>query len=569
MNTPRRFLATGLLPALLLALLTPLAQAAFPEGDAELGRRLYEQGIGHDGQPLRTHGEITYEAEQAACMRCHRRSGFGGSEGGYYVPPIIAEFVYEPSRLDRNDRFRAAFLESQSTRHWVRLRMPRSRPAYTVETLAQALREGRNPSGTEFEALMPRYDIDDQDVANVAAYLRGLSKEISPGVDDDYLHIAVVLGPGVDPGEREAVVRTTEAYAKWYNERLIGDMGHPSAARAYGMDVRETTRLWQLHFWQLEGDSGTWTEQLERFQAERPAFLTINGLIDGPWTPVGDFCNAQRMPCIFPLTDLPDALSDLGGYNLYYSRGLDLEADLLATYLSEPEHRPARLVQIHDGSDYSHRPAKRFAEAAGRQAPGLTIATELVADGAALEALLDRIAAEPGAKPGLVVWPGPYFDRLAELLDRDGLREVPLFASSHLIKDKPRGATDMLPPSLADRTRITWPYSLPDAYYPDSFRVRGWMRSRGLPVTHERLQFMSYYSMGLLRDATRHMFEHLYRDYLLERIEHEVEGAANPGFFPFLTLGPEQRVLSKGGYVLRGSDTTPGAVVADTPWLTP
>lgn len=571
---PRHALARFVLALLALVLFAPLALAA-PDGDAELGRRLYEHGIGHDGEPIRTIGQISYEGEQAACLRCHRRSGFGGSEGGYYVPPITANFLFEPTRHDRNDRFRAAFLEAQNTQHWIRARMPRSRPAYTLETLAQALRDGHNPSGTKFEALMPRYELDDRDVANVTAYLRGLSKEVSPGVDDEFLHIATVVGPGVDPGQRDAMLRTTEAYVKWYNERLLGDLTHQASTRAYGMQFRSSTRLWKLHVWNLEGPGESWAEQLERHQAGQPAFLIVNGLVEGPWTPVAEFCDAQRMPCVFPLTELPDTQRDLGGYSVYYSRGLELEADLLGHYLSGMEAMPTRLVQLHDRGEHSRRPAERFARFVAERLPGIELTSILVeeAPGPALAEAMGLLAAEsssnPGSKPGLVVWPGAYLDQLPAALDREALRDIPLFATSHLIRSEQHGASGLTTTGLSDRLHIAWPYSLPDAYHSDSFRVRGWMRSRSLPVTHERIQFMSYYSMGILRDSTRHMFEHFHRDYLIERIEHEVDGAANPGFFPVLALGPEQRMLSKGGYVLRATGPDGRTLVAGSQWMIP
>lgn len=565
MYLPRSFYP---LLCLLSCLITGFAAAA--PTPAEHGRQLYEFGIGHDGKPIKARDENgnLFAGEGAACLRCHRRSGFGGSEGGFYVPPITSNYVYEPSRSDRNDRFRAAFLEAQNTRHWMRARMPRSRPAYTLATLGDAIRNGHNPAGTKFE-LMPRYEIDDEDLANVAAYLHELSKEISPGVDEDYIHLATVIGPGVDPAERDAMLVTTRAFVAWYNERLRADMQHKASGRAYGMQFRESTRLWQLHVWQLEGDGDSWNEQLQRHQQERPVFAMINALVAGPWAPVAQFCDTQRLPCLFPLTELPDSSRELGGYSVYYSRGLELEADVLAHYLSRLPDRPREIIQLHHARAGGQIAAKRFARIAAERLPSTAVHTVAFENASQIETALEKLSADGVKAQGVVVWPDERLEAFTPLLGRADLATVPVYTCSRVLDALDAAAADASARKIASRLTVVWPYTLPDARPPDAYRARAWMRSRGVAVTNERLQFMSYYSMGILRDSLRHMFEHFHRDYLIERIEHEVDGAQNPGFYPTLALGPEQRVLSKGGYVVRLQGEAGRGIVPASDWIIP
>jgi hypothetical protein len=126
-----------------------------------------------------------------------------------------------------------------------------------------------------------------------------------------------------------------------------------------------------------------------------------------------------------------------------------------------------------------------------------------------------------------------------------------------------------LPISLPGNLHVTWPFSLPQTYQADAYRVRGWMRSRGLSIKDEQIQMLSYYGMNVLRDSTRHLFEHFYRDYLVERIEHEVESSPNPGIYPSFSLGPEQRVMSKGGYVLKPDEGTRKSLNVAADWIVP
>ena len=66
------------------------------------------------------------------------------------------------------------------TRAWERAL---TRGAYDEASLARSLREGLDPDGRLLVAPMPRYALDDQAVAALAAYLRGLSAEAAPGVE--------------------------------------------------------------------------------------------------------------------------------------------------------------------------------------------------------------------------------------------------------------------------------------------------------------------------------------------------------------------------------------------------
>jgi hypothetical protein len=553
-------------------LLFSLALPALARPDLELGRRLYETGIDRNGDPIKgvDRNGISYEGDQAACMRCHRRSGFGGSEGGYYVPPISTAFLFEDSRSDRNDRFRAAFLEAQSVQHWIRVRMPRARVAYTPETLATALREGTNPSGNRFDALMPSYQIDDKDMENLIAYLGTLSDTISPGVDDTFMHFAIVVSPGTDEGERNAMLSTTAAFAEWYNERLLGDKNLAAAERVYGMQFKESTRLWKFHTWELKGDPKSWQRQLKRYQKESPVFALVNGMVDGSWDPVAEFCDSERVPCLLPLTQLATHTRELGGYTVYYSRGAELEADLIAQHLHDQGIAPGRkLVQLHHSDPAGSIPARRFVETVARSMPGVRVESIAFTDREQLDRALSGLTGENGVTHDIVLWPGDRIEAIPAVFERPELSATDIYTSSRAFEAVLAGKAGESAKAQAYRLAVAWPYSMPDDRHSDSYRMRSWMRSRGVPVTHERIQFMSTYSLGIMRDALRHMFEHYYRDYFLERVEHEVDGAVNPGFYPALALGPEQRIVSKGGYVARLESPESEKLVPLGKWMVP
>ena len=88
----------ALMPALLLA--CNLAQAASPATTAtdlvEMGRRIYREGLLPSGEPLRGVGQVGIKlaGKDAACINCHRRSGYGSSEGPVEVRPITGPALF-------------------------------------------------------------------------------------------------------------------------------------------------------------------------------------------------------------------------------------------------------------------------------------------------------------------------------------------------------------------------------------------------------------------------------------------------------------------------------------------
>ena len=65
------------------------------------------------------------------------------------------------------------------------------------------------------------------------------------------------------------------------------------------------------------------------------------------------------------------------------------------------------------------------------------------------------------------------------------------------------------------------------------------------------------------------MVDRFSREYLLEYVEHEAENALNPGTYPELALGPDQRFASKGAYVVRVDPGAEPAIVAMSRWIVP
>ena len=169
------------------------------------------------GEPVSAtvQNDIQFSGQQFSCVSCHRPSGFGSSEGGYYVPPITGPSVFNPAKADRVQRFKEMFQESQPPSFWAQVREPRLRPAYDDVTLARALREGLDPNRENLDPVMPRYVIDDQDMTNLISFIRALSVETDSGVDTDSIHFATIVTDDADEAAVKAMLATMETFFTW------------------------------------------------------------------------------------------------------------------------------------------------------------------------------------------------------------------------------------------------------------------------------------------------------------------------------------------------------------------
>jgi hypothetical protein len=390
---------------------------------------------------------------------------------------------------------------------------------------------------------MPRYPMADSDVAALAAYLGTLSAGNSPGVDEKVIRFATVVTEDVEPGEREAVLAVLNRFAEEINRqtRLESERWD----RGYTPESRLPTvfREWVIDDWVLSGSPETWNKQLESYYQQQPIFAMLGGMGSGSWRPVSDFCEQQEIPCLFPGTDLPLA-RDGDFYTLYFSRGLLLEADLIATHLSA---QPAkRVLQVYCD------PEVALAVTALRQSLEQAGTAEQTIAYDCREPL-PRLTAND--ETATVLW-----------LRNDQLSDLPagrIYLSSTLLESELSASAS----SSQGPVFMAHPFRLPGTMDSAVRRFELWAKTREIDVTVPRQQGQAFFASLVLKHALKHMGRFFVRDYMLDILDHAQNLVAYLPYYPRPTLGPGQRFLSKGGYVLPVTD---GRIeTADAEWLLP
>ena len=193
-----------------------------------------------------------------------------------------------------------------------------------------------------------------------------LSSASAPGVTDREIHFSTIVTPGVDPDKRRALLDVLQAYFRDKNggtrkEVRRREVGSEQMYRAF--------RTWVLHVWELGGAPETWHAQLEAHYRQQPVFAVIGGLGHGSWQPVHGFCEEAGLPCVFPDVDYP-VVEGAGYYSLYFSRGVTLEADVLARQLAETRSGMGGIAQVFRDDALGRLPAQALREAMQRREAG-------------------------------------------------------------------------------------------------------------------------------------------------------------------------------------------------------
>jgi mono/diheme cytochrome c family protein len=576
-----------------------LAAPADPADTLAIGARIYNEGKLSAGAPLRgvREGRATVVGADAACANCHRPSGLGQVEGDLQVPPIGGNFLF-----GKRGEQGITTMDPHVSKLFNQAHDP-----YTEETLMRAVRDGINSQGRRMSVLMPRYALDQAELAGLAAYLRQLSTAWSPGVTPTTIKLATVVTPDVDAARRKVFIDMMRAIARQKNASTV--VADPKKNRHHMVTAAEmingTERNWDLQIWELQGPPETWREQLETRYRSQPAFALVSGLSDSSWRPVQEFCNAERVPCWFPSAQADDG--EPGAYTLYFSGGVKLEAALLARSLSTAGKRPKRVIQVYRGDATGLIAARSLNRALAGS--GIEVADRKIEPSAAADSLRLSVGGL-GPDDALMLWLRPD--------DVMALGAVaPPEGESYFSGSLAKGERAPLTAAWRARAHLVYPYELPARRSKNLEYFNAWRNLSRIPLVDEPMQSEVFFAMNFLTDTLAEMLDNLYRDYLIERAEQMLsrregikaeqetrdriamgkEGdllrrrgpmtmdeatrirltsgtsasAKSEGttIYAHLSLGPGQRLASKSGYIVRFTGESGGELTAESDLITP
>ena len=453
-------------------------------------------------------------AEQAACVACHRPSGLGSFEGGSAVPPISSGTLSQP-------------YDPATTRRYAPSGQLRVRPAYDAAALHKLLTQGLMSDGLPVGGLMPRYDLTLAQSAALLAHLNALGSAPTPGVEETQVHFATITTDELDASQERDLLTVMTAFFTQKNAATRSETGRRASAERNQQVMYSRYRKWTLHHWRLTGAPDTWPAQLAQAYARQPVFGVLSGASPRDWTPVHVFCEAQRMPCLLPVTPLPGPAD--GFYAVYFSAGLVGQARWLAREVVERE--PA---------------------AAGAQWVVLT------ADGAASRAQGEQVA-QTLRQGGLRAQAASHWSgqtRVVSALNATELasRLPPPAAGAPQQIYLLAGAAPAQPgrEELAlwrRSSQIRWVTQQNPGPVPLA-RARAWWRGKPYQPRDEAFAAQVLLALQTAVETLVHVDERFSREYCLEKLEHNLENMPPLTAYPRLSLGPAQRTAARQVWTL-------------------
>jgi hypothetical protein len=526
-----------------------------PEESRRLGEKIYREGILPSGEPMQAlvREDLPTPGTLFSCVSCHLRSGLGSFEGGVFTPPTTGNKLFQPYQT----------LYKGTVQNPKYFPIPPRRPAYTEKTLIDAIQNGVDPNGKKLNDVMPRYLLEDKDMAILISYLTSLSKVYSPGVTDTNLHFATVISEDVSPEDRNAMLTPLQNYFNLKNSQ-VKFFKTPGSARSQLMAQnmaasKEFTNLTlTLSPWILKGPPDTWKTQLEEYNRKDPAFALIGGITTGTWEPIHRFSEANQIPCLFPSTDYP-VISSTDWYTLYLSKGYYQEGEASARYLhsQEPSISDKKIVQIVRDSGEGLALSAGFKETwhdLGHEYP-LTVSLK---PGDELSSADKDLIARNG-KPGVIlVWDGPQALKILETLEPSDIKPDMAFVSSSYLGNNIWALKDQ----LRKVTYITYPYRLPQQ--PDKTSNSHSVKKK-FTVDTSKVANQTYSIIEILNMALMDMRGNYYRDNFLDVIGMIMDQEVP--LYERLSFGPGQRYASKGCYIVQLGNGPKPQLVQKSDWV--
>jgi hypothetical protein len=561
------FLNCAIAGLLLVQLLTPSAPGAaappdLPKADIiRLGEQMYRQGILPSGAPMPAfiRGDVEVDSSAFSCSSCHLRAGLGSFEGGVLTPPTTGARLYQPyrrppSQVDIQDQ----------TKRSIYANTVLERPAYTRESLATALRFGSDPAGQAFNDVMPRYPLSDDDMSILIRYLEELSAQPSPGASSREFRFATIISDDVSPEDRQALLKPLRSFVARKNQQMKMYTDFKKFGYIPTVDMKNAFRQASLDVWELKGPPETWPGQLAAYYSANPVFAVLGGISNQDWRPVHDFCEARRLPCLFPITDFP-VISDTAWYTLYFNKGYYQEGEGAALYLNRREGLPSggRILQIVQDTPAGKALAAGFQETwknlGHPPVTSLVLGTARLLDRESLSKLLTEHQAGT-----LLLWTGAdLLPELPQLIDRLAAPGMVLVSSGYL------GArTATIAEAVRDRVYITFPYRLTPYAGPKT----GGYDSR-VPILTSARDFgdrrIASRSTTVLQQSILQVlnliYDNLYRDHLLDILSMQMDLTVRD--YERFSFGPGQRYASKGCYIIQLGPGKDPALLPRSEWV--
>lgn len=493
MHCPRHLKLTLYLCFLFIFILAAAAPGICAESLSQqesCGKRIYFQGTDCRGHEVRAFlGDMQVSATVQSCSSCHGANGRGRPESGLDPGDITWEHLTVPYGHSHESG--------------------RKHPAFTQASFYVAVTRGIDPAGHRLSPLMPRFRLSQQQVAELAAYLKRLTSDFDPGISPTSITIGSLLPASSGNGDAGNAVRgvltayfdEVNQHGGIYGRKIVLQIGNSASALKTQLDAA-------------------------------PVFAMVAPFLPGAEKELVVLANESKLPVVGPLTlSVPD--EDENREVFYLSPGLQQMAREMVRWAVQERHaEPSHSTMIFSGAKLRDEVSPAFSAAWEETGPAGPQQFDYSPENAAQ---LARTLQQQGVTS--IFFAGPGTDALAFLrassqtgwtpqvflfgpLAGDALLEVP---------SQFQGKIYEAYPAIAAATAATAEF--------ESFSQR-----HQLPRDHRLLQISAYCAARIVEDALARSGSELSRQKFVKSLEET--RSFQTGLLPEISFGPNRRVGS-------------------------
>ncbi len=530
--------------------------ASYINQDAILaGKNIYLHGKLSSGENVIATivDDVLLTGKQAACVNCHRHSGLGSNEGSSTAPAITGEILFFEKKI------KAHRFISNPTKTPSKL----DRPAYTKNSLKNTLLTGVDINGKPLDRLMPRYTFAENDYNHLHAYLNSLSIN-NAGVTDTTLHIATIIDERVSTDKIDTLLNTLKEYISDLNSGTRHEVKRAAQAPIQKEWSYQGYRKYKLHVWRLTDEPDSWQKQLDSYYDKTPVFAVVSGISKDSWKNIDKFCNAREVPCILPNTKTP-GYSNKNFYTLYYNSGPYNDASVIARYFNDKtivNNEVNSIVQLYDNSSYSEvaRNTLHKEISLNKKYNITSVSVDTISNKHNIDKYIIN------SKTTIIIWSDKIDTSLIEALTSHKNKIQSIFIPYYLATSN---ETRQKLKNIDVDILTSYPYVKPSSEPRATIRSSVWGRSRKIDMTEKAIFTNTFTAIKLLMNAIKHARSHFNRAYIIELLEHKLDKALLTGMYPKLTIGPNQRYASRGGYIMKVPDDASSPLQPVSQWLLP
>ncbi len=472
------------------------------------GKQIYVHGTSPRGRKILAYlgaSSLEVPGRTLPCAGCHGFDGRGKPEGGVVPSNLTWEALTKPYGVTQSGG--------------------RAHPPYTERALELAITRGLDPAGNKLLDVMPRYQLSQEDLGDLVAYLKRLGNDRDPGLTENSITIGTTIPARADlAGMGQAIKAVTTAFfgevngrGGIYNRKII-------------LRIKETSAT-------------PITAIVKRFIQDEQVFAMTSAFTAGADKELAALMDDLEVPLVGPLTLYPQGGFPLNRHVFYVLSGMDGQARALVIFACQrmPD-KGAGVLLVYSDDEMAQGVAAAIKDQCQESGcgPAETYGYPNVdSDVPGFAAKLKQTS------KSVIFFLGTGREALALMQEADALRWSPIFYLPGAVAgNEIFGA----PPSFGQKIFVSVSNSPDDQTAEGIEEFRALAAKHKLPAHHLGVQSSVYSGAKILIEGLKRAGKDLSREKLIQALEGLYEYPT--GLTPAVTYGPNRRIGAMGAYVV-------------------